>query len=112
MELTKAAKDVLAERAAHATREGWTPKHDDQHDSGEMARAAGVYAIGASGEGWAFNDFKYGDDGEPLFPAYWPWDARWFKPKGDREDLVRAGALILAEIERIDRAASNTKPQS
>ncbi|EIP5489386.1 hypothetical protein LS178_001568 [Salmonella enterica] len=32
-------------------------------------------------------------------------DPAWWKPKGARSDLVRAGALIQAEIERIDRAA-------
>lgn len=32
-----------------------------------------------------------------------PWDEKWWKPKNPRRDLVKAGALILAEIERIDR---------
>ena len=34
----------------------------------------------------------------------WPWAASWWKPKNRRRDLVRAAALIVAEIERIDRA--------
>jgi hypothetical protein len=29
----------------------------------------------------------------------------WWKPTNRRRDLVKAGALILAEIERLDRAA-------
>lgn len=33
----------------------------------------------------------------------WPWADEWWKPKDRRADLVRAGALILAEIDRIDR---------
>ena len=33
----------------------------------------------------------------------WPWAAEWWKPKDCRRNLVRAGALILAEIERLDR---------
>ena len=38
-------------------------------------------------------------------PFGWPhtWDASWWKPKDRRRDLVRAGALIIAEIERLDR---------
>lgn len=36
---------------------------------------------------------------------FWPWQRKWWKPKDPRRDLVRAGALIIAEIERIDRAA-------
>lgn len=34
----------------------------------------------------------------------WPWDESWWKPTNRRRDLVKAGALILAEIERLDRA--------
>ncbi|MGY0790895.1 hypothetical protein ACW7BJ_16135 [Azospirillum argentinense] len=39
-------------------------------------------------------------------PQIWPWGARWWKPKDPRRDLVRAGALIAAEIERLDRASA------
>lgn len=38
--------------------------------------------------------------------AEWPWTGwatEWFKPKDDRYNLVRAAALLLAEIERLDR---------
>jgi hypothetical protein len=34
----------------------------------------------------------------------WPWDRKWWKPTDRRRDLVKAAALILAEIERLDRA--------
>jgi hypothetical protein len=36
----------------------------------------------------------------------WPssWGAHWLKDTAPRRDLVKAGALILAEIERLDRA--------
>ncbi|NPW56957.1 hypothetical protein HPR97_34090, partial [Pseudomonas aeruginosa] len=37
---------------------------------------------------------------------FWPWDEEWWKPKSARENLVRAGALVLAEIERLDRSAT------
>lgn len=52
---------------------------------------------------------------EPLVlkpPPFFPYEAHWWKPKTPREDLVRAGALILAEIELIDRAIerSNEAP--
>jgi hypothetical protein len=43
--------------------------------------------------------------GEPAFFAVWPFDGSWLKPKSAREDLVRAGALIAAEIDRLDRVA-------
>ena len=38
------------------------------------------------------------------------WPYQWeFKPADRRRELVKAGALILAEIERIDRAAATGK---
>lgn len=91
-----AAADVLAERQRQVTAEGWTPEHDDQHVNFEMAIAGGLYAISSA-------------DSHPKFrnsaPSAWPWDKKWWKQAGPRRDLVKAGALILAEIERIDRAA-------
>lgn len=89
--LTNAARDVLAERQRQIGVEGWTPEHDDEHDSGEMAIAAAFYAM-------AYRSYE---DGR----VRWPWDDKWCKPKSQRHNLVRAGALILAEIERLDRAA-------
>jgi hypothetical protein len=46
-----------------------------------------------------------GDSLSTSTPTDWPWPESWWKPTGDRRNLVKAGALILAEIERIDRAA-------
>lgn len=89
---TSAARDVLAERERQQSAEGWTPEHDDQHDRGELAAAAACYAH----FGW----MKTG-----RAPTEWPWSSGWWKPKDTRHDLVKAGALILAEIERLDRAA-------
>lgn len=42
----------------------------------------------------------------------WPWPSKWWKPKSQRRDLVRAGALILAEIERLDRQQPNTEAET
>ncbi|MWA18073.1 hypothetical protein [Burkholderia pseudomallei] len=90
--LTDAARDVLDERHRQIYAEGWTPAHDDQHDECEMALAAIVYAESAVGY-------------HPSCPDTWPWSPKWFKPTTPRRDLVKAGALILAELERLDRAA-------
>jgi len=32
------------------------------------------------------------------------WAREWWKPKDRRRDLIRAAALIVAEIERLDHA--------
>jgi len=96
---TQAAQDVLAERQRQIDKEGWTPEHDDAHGGGEMSAAAGIYALHSGGY-----DMQH-VSGDPS--AFWPWDKSWWKPSADpRRSLVKAAALLLAEIERIDRAAS------
>ena len=97
-----AARDVLAERRRQVTQEGWTPAHDDGHDDRSLALAALSYTLQAAR---AKRDYENGGYLETSPPSTWPWDRAWWKPKDPRRDLVRAGALILAEIERIDRAA-------
>ncbi|WP_232054375.1 hypothetical protein [Pseudomonas aeruginosa] len=81
--------DVQAERRRQNTAEGWTPEHDDLYCAAELPRAAAAYILnGANDEA----------------PAIWPFSAKWWKPRDARSNYVRAGALILAEIERLDRA--------
>jgi hypothetical protein len=99
--LTPAARDVLAERQRQVTAEGWTPEHDDEHANGDLALAAAWYAASAGGVPWS-------DD----VPSFWPWADQWWKPTTPRRDLVKARALIIAEIERIDRAAASTGDQA
>lgn len=102
--LTAATRDVLAERERQVTSEGWTAKHDDKHADGSLALAAACYACNAAT--WAeppacWKEDRYAALSSPGFR--WPWLKKWWKPKSRRHDLVRAAALILAEIERIDR---------
>ncbi len=85
--------EIAAERRRQTKAEGWTAEHDDQHLLGEMARAAVCYA-----------DPIY--EGRNSVPGKWPWDATWWKPKNRRRDLIRAAALIVAEVERLDRAGA------
>ena len=99
-----AAADVLAERKRQVSVEGWTPSHDDAHRNNEMAFAAACYAFHAAAASWDLEDCGTEYDSHPA-PKNWPWEPEWWKPKSARADLVRAGALILAELERIDRAA-------
>lgn len=96
---TQAVLDVLAERRRQIETEGWTPLHDDAHDVGDLSSAAMGYAQSAA--------CQLSHDGLTLegTPLFWPWEASWFKPSTARRDLIKAGALILAEIERLDRAA-------
>lgn len=98
--MTDAARDVLAERRRQVEVEGWTPERDDhEHDRGQLACAAGCYALHS-----ALMTEGYPDAFAEKVPAPWPWSPEWWKPKDARRNLVKAGALILAEIERLDRA--------
>lgn len=100
---TNAARDVLAERQRQISDEGWERERDDTYKHGELAAAAASYAqcAGLQGEGATTeNAFK------TPFVENWPWSEPWWKPSSEpRRNLVKAGALILAEIERLDRAA-------
>lgn len=94
---TAAARDVLAERQRQISVEGWTPEHDDRYTTGALATAAGCYAMFT---------LAY-PPGDPV--SFWPWSPSWWKPSDEsRRNLVKAGALILAEIDRLDRAAAIT----
>ena len=95
--VSAAARDVLAERQRQISVEGWTPEHDDEHSSGELALAAACYALVAN---------QPLERKAPMCPGSWPWRYEWWKPSDRRRDLIKAGALILAEIERLDRAAA------
>lgn len=108
--ISAAAYEVIAERRRQQDAEGWTPEHDDAHASGELAAAASCYALPA-GHRLMFK--RYSTENDDLrdagrAPRNWPagWAASWWKPTTPRRDLVKAGALILAEIERLDRAAA------
>ena len=69
--------DVCHEFARQRVEEGWSAEHDQQHANGELIRAALAYVT--RDEGW------------------WPWDNA---PKFGPRDLVKAGALLLAEDKR------------
>jgi hypothetical protein len=88
---TAAARDVLAERQRQMSVEGWTPERDDGYRNNELAHAAAAYAYPAL---TAVSGLKV-----------WPWHENWLKISDHRRNMVKAGALILAEIERLDRTA-------
>lgn len=100
--------EIRAERKRQQSQEGWTPDHDDTHHKGELTRAALNYAAAASICMTLDAKSLSPDEPPPIdfmgSPFRWPWEPESWKPKGVRRDLVRAAALIVAEIERLDRA--------
>jgi hypothetical protein len=97
---------IFGERNRQMNAEGWTPEHDDEHKLGELALAAVAYAspfpVKVKGPiirpGHIFS--------EPTWVDPWPWDAQF--DKREKHSRIRkleiAGALIAAEIDRLERA--------
>lgn len=103
--------EVQDERYRQIIAEGWSSRHDDEHDPGELAAAACCYAMNAGMILYPLNmgvGIEIDEEGKPPF---WPmeWSAKWWKPTTPRRDLVKAAALILAEIEKIERAEQKEK---
>lgn len=118
-----AIRDIAAERERQTAKEGWSPAHDDEHDAGELAIAAACYIAPnvfppatVPHHYESTGSARYGDDMAPMtrpvgsveVPSLWPWDGQWWKPTDRRRNLVKAGALIAAEIDRLDRIEALT----
>lgn len=85
MNLTAAAIDVLTERARQVNEEKFDSAHDNQYKQNELVNAAITYAR------------------PELAKVFWPWERKWLKIGKNRRNLVKAAALLIAEIERLDR---------
>lgn len=93
--LNRSARDVLAERQRQIAK-GYDAAHDDGCDDGRLAGAAGLIALDDP-------DLLVGDD-----PADQLAEHIVAKHTDERTRLVIAAALLIAEIERLDRAALTT----
>jgi hypothetical protein len=89
-----AVRDVMAERLRQVEQEGRTLALDDTYSCNQLPHAAAAYAYP---ELTALQGLRV-----------WPWFEGWFKPRDPRRNYVRAAALLLAEIERLDRAAGQS----
>jgi len=99
--LSAAEQDILNERRGQSTREGFSVTHDDRHIGFQLSQAADEYLRAA-----VFCGRHPEVNPELVRPSgSWPWSPRWWKPCAPRRMLVKAAALLIAEIERMDRAA-------
>jgi hypothetical protein len=95
--MSSAINDVIAERKRQINVKGYEEKHDQQHTDFSLTKAAICYAeiVHHNKDNYMTGDFSLPD-------LDWPWAAEHLKPKSPRRDLVRAAALLIAEIERLD----------
>ena len=96
---------IAAERQRQIDVEGWTPEHDDEHQFGQLSEAAVCYSH------YAWHQLAFPDSPRLTSEMFtgdvgklWPWHPSWWKPSSDPiRNLVKAGALIAAEIDRLQR---------
>lgn len=99
-------REAAQERVRQLELERRSHDHDDQHEDGELAKAAASYAM---------PPVDFGADTHSS-PAFWPFELDAFKPgPGRQRDLVKAMALLMAEWDRLERetlrAAAQGTPQ-
>lgn len=103
---------LAKERMRQITVEGWSTEHDDKHTECELSTAAACYALAHLPRGFKLTKaamrsptirHREENDARRVPPHSWPWSGEWWKPKSPHRNLVRAGALILAELARIQR---------
>lgn len=94
-------RDLLTERRRQVQEEGYTLERDDKYTEGQLASAASSYAFWADPRGGSLDGHL--DYINAKTPACWPWGPEQWKPANQRLMLIKAGALILAELDRLDR---------
>lgn len=95
-----ALKQIADERLRQIEQEGYSPDMDDAYTNEQLAGAATAYAIPA-----IWRSLVSYDPHGTAAPAFWPWHETAFKPSPDnrKRELIKAAALLLAEIERLER---------
>ena len=121
---------IAEERQRQIEKEGWDNLHDEDHDSMQLSGAAGCYVANAINKFYEEDirkhgqkaRFQYNFEAELNFLVNsgdrgdrqvskagwrdgWPWEDNWDKRKNHDKNrsLVIAGALIAAEIDRLNK---------
>lgn len=85
---------IVAERREQMDLHGYDPTNDDSYTGGELMMAANAYLLAA----------LFPNSNPSTASVVWPWDDEAFKPAEDpRKNLMKAGALIAAELDRLYR---------
>lgn len=96
---------IKKERERQQKVEGWSNEHDDRYINYELSKAAATYALGAA-ENNADRSVMdtFGTSGTNFsIHNLWPFSRTFHKPVSREKDLIKAAALIIAELERLSR---------
>lgn len=103
---------IADERSRQIEVEGYDSVHDDMHEDGELTSAAESYLLAAN----YCTEVRSKSQIKRMLaspPRFWMWEASAWKPSEDPiRNLVKAGALIAAEIDRLIRAKKNGKEEA
>lgn len=102
-------EQIAAERQRQIHGEGFDLAHDDEYRDFQLARAGAAYAACATlteDRRRMFDDPRECIHSKEVgaICALWPWSVNWFKPTHPRRDLIKAAALLVAQIGVLDRA--------
>ena len=81
------AELIALERQRQIDEEGYTIEGDKKYQRDQLVYAALSYLLAL--------------DEKCSMPLTWPWTERYWKPRKRISNLIRAGALICAEIDRL-----------
>lgn len=91
---------IARERERQVSVEGFSPEYDEGYVGAELTNAACAYAEAAAMQMYKEENFSAIE----IAPDCWPWAMKWWKPSTNTvRNLVKAGALIAAEIDRLQR---------
>lgn len=98
MENHKSGADLIRDERIRQVYNGYTDEHDDEHSDGSLLRAARCYTY------YVTQITQFPSWGATANLVDWPWEPESYKPTYDPiPNLVKAGALIAAEIDRLQR---------
>lgn len=122
----RALIDIITERQRQVEEKGFSPEHDDRHDRSELALAAAAFCLAKINDLRKTFSTEMGDGQvavtlQDAAEALWPWNTDEWEPESWSvftassiaariRNLVKAAAMIIAEIERLDRI-TNRKAQ-
>lgn len=92
------AGQITKERERQIAEEGYADHDDQRYVLDELALAAVCYAMPPR-----YRELT-GVVGNRPGVILWPWHSKHWKPTDRKRDLVKAGALIAAEIDRMELA--------